>query len=272
VPVEALSELRPFHHAVLEDGRLLDRVACALCDDVCRDLATARVRPSEPPEPEAYTVFCFTDLGGATNTNTWLQEQRAEVAALLTDVDPQLISAPQVDEVLRQYRSLETTDLLVIDWDAALVVDLNGYVDDVLYVLELANLQLEEFRTMDQALDRYLNTAYEHLEKHSLSLFGISGHVLRKLRWFRMDLTKLADEVTNITKFFGDWYLARVYDAARERFHLDHWRNSVEQRLSHLDQLYSVVHAENYERRMIWLEVVVAIMIAIDLIAVFWKH
>ena len=35
---------------------------------------------------------------------------------------------------------------------AALVVDLTGYVDDVLYALELANLQLEEFRVMDQRL------------------------------------------------------------------------------------------------------------------------
>ena len=52
----------------------------------------------------------------------------------------------------------------MIDWDAALVVDLAGYVDDVLYALELANLQLEEFRMMDQTLDQYLDQAYEDLE------------------------------------------------------------------------------------------------------------
>jgi len=34
-------------------------------------------------------------------------------------------------------------------------VDLSGYVDDVIYILELANVQLEELRMMDQTLDRF---------------------------------------------------------------------------------------------------------------------
>ena len=61
--------------------------------------------------------------------------------------------------MLRIQRSFENSDLTVIDWDAALVVNLTGYVDDVLYALELANLQLEEFRVMDRRLDDYLDGA-----------------------------------------------------------------------------------------------------------------
>ena len=119
-------------------------------------------------------------------------------------------------------RSFENTDLVVIDWDAALVVDLTGYVDDVLYALELANLQLEEFRVMDQRLDKYLDRAYDDLD--------------------------------------------RVYLGARDRFYLDQWRTSVEQRLAQLDKLYSVVHAEMNERRMLWLEIIIVVFFAIDLL------
>ena len=43
--------------------------------------------------------------------------------------------------------------------------------------------------------------------------------MLRHLRRFRVDVAKLTDEVTHITKFFGDWYLARVYLGARDRFY-----------------------------------------------------
>ena len=172
---------------------------------------------------------------------------------------------------MRQQRSLEKTDLVVIDWDAALIVDLAGPADDVLYVLEVANLQLEEFRVMDQTLDRYLNEAYEDLERRgTVTLFGSTSAVLRKLRWFRMDLAKLADEVTNITKFVGDWYLARVYLGVRERFHLDGWRNSVEHRLAQLDELYSVAREEVFERRLLWLELLMAFFFAIDIIAILW--
>jgi len=114
----------------------------------------------------------------------------------------------------------------VIDWDAALVVDLTGYVDDVLYALELANLQLEEFRVMDQRLDKYLDRAYDDLD--------------------------------------------RVYLGARDRFYLDQWRTSVEQRLAQLDKLYSVVHAEVNEQRMLWLEIIIVIFFAVDLMILLW--
>jgi hypothetical protein len=272
VPVEPaqLPDLMPFHNPKLDDGRPLDQVARDLCAEVCHSLKEFLVRSSSPTEPEAYTAFCLTDLGPHPDVSRWLGDERRHVAGLLTETDPARLSEAQVAEVLRLQRSFETTDLVVIDWDAALVVDLGGYVDDVLYVLELANLQLEEFRVMDRTLDRYLNHAYEDLERLPFSLFGVSSPVLGTLRRFRVDLTKLADEVTHITKFVGDWYLARVYLAARERFYLDQWRSSVEQRLGQLDQLYSVVQAELNERRMLWLEVIIVVLFVIDVVGLFW--
>ena len=85
-----------------------------------------------------------------------------------------------------------------------------------------------------------------------------------------MDVAKLTDEVTHITKFFGDWHLARVYLGARDRFYLDQWRASVEQRLAQLDKLYSVVHTEVNEQRMLWLEIIIVIFFALDLLILLW--
>ena len=205
-------------------------------------------------------------LRGDGHANLWLVENRRAVAGLLSETPAEKLSEAQVNEVLRIQRSFENTDLAVIDWDAALVVDLTGYVDDVLYALELANLQLEEFRVMDNRLDRYLDRAYEDLDRRPLPLFGGANKVLRQLRRFRVDVAKLTDEVTHITKFFGDWHLARVYLGARDRFYLDQWRTSVEQRLAQLDKLYSVAHSEMNEQRMLWLEIIIVIFFAIDLV------
>src|SRR5262249_11162413 len=113
--------------------------------------------------------------------------------------------------------------------------------------------------------------AYEDLERNR-GLLGVPHHTLRTLRRFRVDLTKLADEVTNITKLFGDWYLARVYLGAHERFHLGDWRSSVDHRLGQLCQPYSVFHSEVNERRMLWLEIVIVILLVIDVAALFWKR
>lgn len=268
--LDHLIDLLPYHQPTLDEDSSLDQVARDLCAEVCASLKDYLVRGSAPSEPEAYTVFCLTEIGDVQDVNRWLAEQQRAVAGLLTETEPSRLSEAQVGEVLRVQRSFEKTDLAVIDWDAALVADLTGYVDDVLYVLELANLQLEEFRFMDQTLDRYLNQAYDDLERRRFGMFGVATAVLRELRRFRVDLTKLADEVTHITKFFGDWYLARVYLAARERFYLDQWRSSVEQRLGQLDRLYSVVHTEINERRMLWLELIIVIFFAIDLLAILF--
>ena len=264
--VAALDELMAFHNPKLENGDWPADEAARLCAQVCDGIRETMTGESAFPAPEAYTVFCFTSLAAAPDANLWLSENRRAVAGLLSETPAEKLSEAQVNEVLRIQRSFENTDLAVIDWDAALVVDLTGYTDDVLYALELANLQLEEFRVMDNRLDRYLDRAYEDLERRPLSLFGGAHKVLRQLRRFRVDVAKLADEVTHITKFFGDWHLARVYLGARDRFYLDQWRTSVEQRLAQLDKLYSVAHSEVNEQRMLWLEIIIVIFFAIDLV------
>lgn len=267
--VQALVDLMPFHAPVLDDSQLLDAYVRGVCSEVCRDLEGCLLRPGTMSEPEAYTVFALSAFGHERDANRWLSNHRREVAGLLTETAPTRLSESQVDEVIRLRRSFENTDLVVIDWDAALVVDLEGYTEDVLFVLELANLQLEEFQWMDRMLDRYLEKAYADLGRRWV--FGI-GTVLRFLRRFRIDLARLADEVTHATKFIGDWHLARVYMLARERFHLEQWRTSVEQRLGQLDQLYTLARGELYDRRMLILEVLVAVFFAIDLILLFARR
>ncbi len=261
-----LASLMRFHSPTLDDGSIPADAAAKLCQQACDGLKDWMVGYTPFSAPEAYTVFCLTDLGAETDANGWLLSQRREVAGLLAETSPSSLSEAQVTEILRIQRSFESSDLAIIDWDAALVVDLTGYVDDVLYALELANLQLEEFRVMDSRLDQYLDRAYLDLERRPFPLFGGSGKVLRQLRRIRVDVAKLADQVTHITKFFGDWHLARVYLGARDRFYLDQWRASVEQRLAQLDKLYSVAHAEMNEQRMLWLEIVIVVFFAIDLV------
>jgi hypothetical protein len=268
---DSLSALFPFHSPALPDGRPLDALAREQRDDVCRTLGNAIVRPGEWSEAEAYTAFTLTGMGGKKDANRWLAEHERDVAGLLTETPGDRLSEPQVADVLRLRRSFENTDLVVIDWDAALVIDLNRDAEDVLFVLELANLQLEEFRWMDRQLNEYLDRAYDDLAQQQWRAFGTLGRILSSLRQMKIDLAKLADEVTHITKFVGDWHLARVYVLARERFHLDQWRASVAQRLEEVDRLYTLTRGDVYERRMFWLEVVIVVFFAVDLLIILIK-
>ena len=270
--VPNLAELYPLHQPRLTSGETFDEFARDLCNDVCQSLGPAIIRGSAPTQPEAYTIFCVTDLAAESDVNAWYASRRREVAGLLTETPSEQLSDAQVEESLRISRSFARADLVVIDWDATLIVELDGYADDVLYVLELANLQLEEFRTMDRRLDSHLERAYRDVEKKWSAIFGPPRSILQWLRRFRVDATKLTDEVTHITKFVGDWHLARIYLGASERFHLGQWQQSVEKRLSQLDEVYQLIQADVYERRMLWLEVAIVVLFVIDLLAIFfWK-
>lgn len=270
--VAELAALGQLHQPRLDSGEPLDELARRLCAEVCASLGDALVRFSPISQPEAYNIFCLAELDSEAPALEWLETNRKPVASLLAEHPAADISPQQVDESLRIRRSFTGRDLVVIDWDASLIIDRDGYFDDVLYVLELANVQLEEYRVMDERLDRHVERAYRDLEQ-PMSVWGRGPtRMLDWLRRFRVDATKLSDEVTHITKFFGDWYLARVYLGAQERFHLPQWRQSIEHRLGQLDEVYKVIQSDVYERRMLWLEIAVVICFLVDLFGLFfWK-
>jgi hypothetical protein len=266
VDVPGVLNLVPYHATPA-----LARRAEALSVEVARSLRPMMVRPrDERGALEAYTVFCLTGIPQASAD--WCLEQRRAVAALLNEeADEGKLSPPQVEETWTHALSYSHADLAVIDWDAALVVDDEEYFDDILYVIELANLQLEEFRLLDDRLDRFFLAAYDDLERYS-GFLGPRAQ-LKSLRSMRMDSMKMSEEVSNITKFVGDWHLARVYLACKERFHLSHWESSVDQKLQELDRLYSIANAEVAQRRSLVLELMVVALFVIDVLALFfWKR
>ncbi|MBI4563862.1 MAG: hypothetical protein HY716_04115 [Planctomycetes bacterium] len=267
---DGLGQLIEFHEPKVGDSPL-DREAERLCGDVVADLGSCLVRPNQGrPPSEPYTVFCLHGLERpAGSVRDWASSNRAEIAALLAEeAEPHWLSGDQVDESHRLSLSYTAGDLVVVDWDAALVVDLESYFDDVLYVIELANVQGEEFRLLDEQLDACLSQAYDDFERYRgiRRLIVTPDRVLRTLRSIRIDVTKMSEEVGNITRFVGDWYLARVYLMCKERFHLGEWEAGIEEKLRNLDELYTMVHTEVTNRRMVLLEVAIVALFIVDVL------
>src|SRR4029079_2661128 len=123
---DALADLVPFHNPKLDDGRPLDALARDVCVRACQAVGGRLFGPGPVSDPEAYTVFLLTGLGPERDANRWLAGRRRGADVLFAETPPDRLSEAQVDEILRLRRSFEISDLVVIDWDAALVVDLDG--------------------------------------------------------------------------------------------------------------------------------------------------
>lgn len=272
--VEDLNELVNYHDLTFSNASLLDEVR-QLVGQICGELKTHLIRPNERfADEEAYTVFCVesplrTPGGEAVSSEEWLAAHRREVAAILTE-EPDFgrLSSQEAEESTARHLSYYGHDLVVVDWDAALLVDEPRHFDEMLYIMELANLQLAELEAYDRLLDDALDRAYRDLRGQPL---GSRAHVLREVRELRIDLARLSDELSNITKFFGDWHLARIYEALAARFHLADWHHSIDQKLKTLDDLYAMLAHDRTNRLMLILEATIVLLFIADIVMILMR-
>jgi hypothetical protein len=244
-----------------------------LAEQVRRELEPYFIRPvSHLAEEEAYTVFCMesplvAEDGSPLRTENWLRANRREIASLLTqEPDIDHLSKQESDESTGRFLSYYEHDLVVVDWDAALLIDEKQNFDETLYVMELANLQLAELEAYDRILDDSLERAYRDLTMRALR--GRTS-VMRELREIRIDLERFSDELSNITKFFGDWHLARIYQNISARFHLGDWHKTIDGKLQTLADLYQLLNHDQTNRWMLILEVTIVLLFVIDLVILF---
>ena len=271
--VERLEDLVAFHDLHFSSGSLYDEVR-QLADDVHRELKSHYIRPTErPSDEEAYTVFCINTPasmmnGAGASTEQWLEKHRREVASLLTqEEEVEHLSEQETGESTARYLSYYDHDLVVVDWDAALIMDEPKHFDEVLYIMELANLQLAELEAYDRLLDEAVERAYRDATGARMRN---RYQVMRQLSEIRIDMARLSDELSNITKFFGDWHLARLYQTLASRFHLADWHRSIGEKLRTLGNIYEVLKHDQTNRWMLMLESLIVLLFIVDLAVLFW--
>ncbi len=265
-----LRELDDWETLGFDSGALTDH-AFQLAQKIRAELLPHVVRPVDAiVRSEAYTVFCLRPPADAAHfdAEAWLAEHGSEVAGLLCgelDVGP--LAASKTAETLRRRLSYYRGDIAIFDWDAALILDREKDAEEILFVIELANLQLEELEAYDRYADTALERAYRDL---SAPRRRSRADVIRELRELSIDLARFSDELLNITKFFGEWHTALVYEHVSSRFHLSDWHRRIEQKLEILDTLYGMLREEVNTRWMLRLEVAVVVLFIVDLAILFW--
>jgi hypothetical protein len=272
--VDTLEDLVVYHDLQFSNGSLHDEVR-RLAEDVRHELAGRLIRPvPRLADEEAYTVFCLESPirqadGRPLSTEPWLRLHQRRVAALLTqEPDIDQLSDQEAGESTDRYLSYYQDDLVVIDWDAALLIDERREFDETLYVLELANVQLAELEAYDRILDDALERSYRDLGAHAPHRRS-RRDVLGELREIRIDLARFSDELSNITKFFGDWHLARIHQVTAARFHLADWHHTIDEKLKTLDDLYQILKQDQTNRWMLILETTIVLLFIIDLLVLF---
>jgi len=224
---------------------------------------------------EEYIVFQMPPGEPLPPLSELLQAPPGETPLLahLVHLESGSLSPEEVAEALRLYLRYGPDDLLVADWAAAVLIDRD--CAETLEAIEYANMQLLEFRHIDNRLDESLSAAYRlihPLTRSWMPFWRSHARPLRAMGELKVEANDLFERTGNVLKLIGDPYLARVYRMLAARFHLEVWEKSIQRNLEVTEGVYKVVSDQAAEFRTEFLEVIVVLLILIEIVLAFVRH
>jgi hypothetical protein len=242
---------------------------------VCREFAS-RIRPAlhEPREQflsEDYFVFSITAFDRPLSADALVAESGHEIARLLR-AELQPLSQQERDDVLRHRLSYLATDLVVPTWSTALVYDTESGMQGALEIFEYANSQLLQFRYYDELLNGRLAFIYRELEtRQSYNRWWPRRYTraARQVHALFIDVNELTDRTENALKLVGDVYAARLLALAHSRLGVTAWRESIQDKLETLDEIYRFAVDQTAMERGELLEIAVVVILMFELALFF---
>jgi hypothetical protein len=228
-------------------------------DELSEEYFVFQLPPGPPLPAPAELLRSGQELSG------WL--------ASLVRLESGPLSDEEIAEALRLHLSYSPDDLFVSDWAAAVLVDHD--CEETLQVIEFANLQLLEFRHIDNRLDDSITAASRQLHplaRGRLPFWRSYSRPLRLLGELKVEANGLFERAGNALKLVGDQYLARVYRLVATRFHLETWEQNIQRKLEVAEGAYQVVSDQASGLRTEFLEVIVVLLITLEVVLAFLRH
>lgn len=202
-------------------------------------------RGGKPELSEEYSVALVSGYDG--DPEQFLSKGKEIAAFLKSEKEP--LDEKEIEYTLSKQIKYGNNDLVIVDWDGAFVFDTKGEIDDVIDLLQTANLQLLRYRVLDFELDSRLAKVTKLTTATDVKIISLKRKEIEKaLQEVIAARTKAISDFEAIDrdiKLIGDWYSARLYDLLSKKFKLEEWRRGVQSKLDSLEDIYSII-AENF--------------------------
>jgi hypothetical protein len=258
LPLERLVEVS----TALYDNAELQRTGRNEAQALLAALGDAVREPALAQAVEDYVVYRLEPIAE-------LETAGRELLARILRAEAGALSRHEVENALDGRISYGPEELVLVDWFGALLVGAD--MEDERRVLELITVELVELRFLDGRLEQRLDDAYGLLARSRKPLFGLSprSHEVERLARFQADSAILHENFDNALKFFGDDYLARLYELCSERFSFMAWDTAIERKLATLESIYTKISDLAARRRAELLEWIIIALFVIDIVLYF---
>jgi hypothetical protein len=261
--------------AELEASEEVDLLALARKDALKIRVMPAIANPADWDISEDYITYIVEKATGSGNPREFIK--KVDVAALILAEDKEMLGEESRSFILESAIQYSSTDLAIIDWNSALLIEPEGQ-RDVADVIEFSLTHLLEFRYYDERLGVKLDELYDAMEQKRESVANIFQNsysdIAEDSSHKYMEFSEFLGRVENSLKTVGDPYLAIVFRASAMEFHFDDWRKSISRKMETLAQISQILHGEVNTRRSHWLEIIIIVLIAVEMIPMaldLWK-
>ena len=241
-------------------------------ETLLRSVPQAVQKPRVAELTEDYAIVGMLRSPSGQTATEFCQANAARIAEILRPDG----SAPSDEEVRNATEvqiSFGPTDVTIVDWDAAFVLDPEP--EEVRAVLEFANVQLLEMRWLDLQLDGAIARSYQLLARRkgwrAFLPRGLTTD-LNQVAELQLESAVMLERVSNALKVFGEVYLARIYRLAARRFRLEELDSTITRKLATIESIYQKLSDRADSIRMEVLEWVVIVLIATEIILGLMKH
>lgn len=229
----------------LDNNAAIDEAAIKRRDQIVQLILPALKQPYAHSTYEDYLTYVIEDVTlGDTNfpsavDPTGINNKLTDPLVLVktAPVAELIFFEPEVQLSETTKKSLESTilqysrqDLLMFDWNSALILDFTGKNDyqDSADLLEFSLSQLLELRVYDQLLDEKLDILYTSMEdKINVQEPNFYTELAGEASQLYIEFSDFFDKIDNSLKTVGDIHLAKVLKAADKKFGFDEFKRTM---------------------------------------------
>lgn len=246
----------------LEIGSNVDELALRKRDELVNTIKDSLKNPFTHSTFEDYTTYLIEEIQSEDDKERGVKKYPHDLLktlaiAELLRAEPKKKLADSTKKSIEANLSQYTKeDLLIMDWNSALVMDFSKEKEYLDYVdlIEFSLAQLLELRIYDGLLDEKLDELYDSMERQQFNkVTEFYTRMSQESGKMYMEFSDVFERLDNSIKTAGDYYLAKVLKSADRRFGFDELKRSMSRKIESLSTLsrhcQEKVDSLIYERR-----------------------
>jgi len=173
-----------------------------------------------------------------------------------------------VQELTRRAIRYYDDDLVLVDYDAAVIVDQDD-VTALVDIFEVASAQLLELRFYEGMLGRAIAKLLQDVRMARTTVWLLRSpfrQLAHRAALLALELGELSDRLERAITLKGDTYSVQVYRDAASRFRLAEADASVREKVETIGRVSEVLGHEIHTRRDLLLEGMVIVLIAFEVV------